>query len=238
VRLVDGWEAVLKLNFPERESECEPDALACWDGRGAVRLLARDDARRALLVERCRPATTLWDVTEEDEADEIAAGVLERLWQTPPPGVFRALEEPARAWAEELPARWEKLARPYERSLVDEAVAFLREAAEAPGEPVLLHQDFHGGNVLSAEREPWLAIDPKPLCGERELDTASLLRDRREALGEARMRRRFDFLCERLRLDRERMRGWGIAHALAWGFDQDGVLEDHVTAARLIAAVG
>ena len=27
----------------------------------------------------------------------------------------------------------------------------------------------NGDNVLSAEREPWLVIDPKPLVGEREL---------------------------------------------------------------------
>ena len=54
----------------------------------------------------------------------------------------------------------------------------------AQGEPVVLHQDLHGGNVLRAQREPWLAIDPKPLVGEREFDTASFLRDRRWELPE------------------------------------------------------
>jgi streptomycin 6-kinase len=85
----------------------------------------------------------------------------------------------------------------------------------------VLHQDFHGGNVLRAEREPWLAIDPKPLVGEREFDTASLLRDRRAELvddpkPQDRIRRRLDQLSADLELDRERMRGWGVAHALAW----------------------
>jgi len=38
----DGTPAVLKLNFPEPESEHEADALEHWAGEGAVRLLAHD----------------------------------------------------------------------------------------------------------------------------------------------------------------------------------------------------
>src|SRR5690606_39320812 len=30
----------------------------------------------------------------------------------------------------------------------------------------LLHWDLHYANVLAGEREPWLAIDPKPLAGD------------------------------------------------------------------------
>ena len=33
------------------------------------------------------------------------------------------------------------------------------------------------------------------------------------------MRRRFDALTESTAVDRERARGWGIVHALAWGMD-------------------
>ena len=101
---------------------------------------------------------------------------------------------------------------------------------------MVAHQDFHSGNVLRATREPWLAIDPKPVVGEREFDTASLLRDRRWELRadpdpETRIRRRLDQLAADLDLDRERMRGWGIAHALAWEPD-----EDMVACARWLAA--
>jgi streptomycin 6-kinase len=90
---------------------------------------------------------------------------------------------------------------------------------------VLLHQDLHGGNVLRAERG-WLAVDPKPLVGDAAFDAASYLRDRRWLLGGnddlRRVRRRLDLLAERTGLDRERMRRWGIAHALAWGHGPDG----------------
>jgi streptomycin 6-kinase len=103
-----------------------------------------------------------------------------------------------------------------------------------------VHQDLHGGNILRSERG-WLAIDPKPLVGEREFDVASLLRDRRDQLvldpdAAARMRRRLDVFSERLELDRERARGWGVAHALAWGFEHGRVLSGHIQCARLLAA--
>jgi streptomycin 6-kinase len=237
VELHDRTPAVLKINFPELEGEHEPDALGHWDGEGAVRLLGRYDERRALLVERCEPGTRLWETRDGDDVTRIVAGVLRRLWKPPRENhPFRLLSDAAAEWAEELPRGWEELGRPYEEELLDEAVAFLREAGPTQGEQVVLHQDLHGGNVLQAGREPWLAIDPKPLVGEREFDTASFLRDRRWELRNdpdagARVRRRLDLLAAELDLDRERMRGWGIAHALAWDPD-----EDMLASARWLAA--
>jgi streptomycin 6-kinase len=35
---------------------------------------------------------------------------------------------------------------------------------------VLLATDLHGGNILAAQREPWLAIDPKPYVGDPAYD--------------------------------------------------------------------
>ena len=241
--LSNGERAVLKLSFPSEESEREADALAHWDGRGAVRLVAHDPARRALLVERCEPGTTLWELRDEDEANAVAADVLRRLWRPAPPRhSFRLLNVEAARWALEVPMRWERLGRPFERELLDEALAFLGAVGTAEGgDAVVLHQDFHGGNVLRADREPWLAIDPKPLVGEREFDLASLLRDRRGALARdpgaaATVRRRLDRLSADLGVDRERARGWGIVHALAWGLEDDRVFPGHVACARWLAA--
>jgi streptomycin 6-kinase len=213
-------DAVLKVNFPDEESEHDAHALDRWDGVGAARLLDRDDAVRAMLVERLRPGTQLWTVPD-DEATELAAGVLEQLW-VPAGEPFRRLEDVAAHWAEELPAT------SMDPRLVDEAVSFLREAGPTQRESVLMHQDFHGGNVLLSERG-WLAIDPKPLVGEREFDVASLIRDRRPTT-KAAVERRLDYLVDRLDLDRERTRGWAIAHALAWNGDSE-----MVECARLLA---
>jgi len=241
VELEDGTPAVLKINFPGAESEHEPDALRHWDGRGAALLLEYEESMRALLVEQCVPGTQLWSVENEDDAWRIAASVLRRIWRpAPTEHRFRTLAAEAARWAIELPADWQALGQPFERRILDEAVAACLELGPDQGESVMLHQDFHGGNVLQATREPWLAIDPKPLVGEREFDAASLLRDRRWLLGRsgdtARIRRRLDLLSSELELDRERMRRWGIAHALAWGFSGRKVEADMIECARLLLA--
>jgi len=245
----DGTPAVLKVNFPEAESEHEPGALAHWDGVGAVRLLAADAARRALLLERCEPGTQLWAVADEDEANRSAAEVLRALWRPPstaqpgpsplwgkpgwpPPSdehPFRTLAGEARRWRAALPGEWERYGRPFERGLLERALGWIDELVESPspGDAVVLHQDLHGGNVLRAARSPWLAIDPKPLVGERAFDLASLMRDRRDELAVdpapvRRVRRRLDSLCADLDVDRERARRWAVVHALAWGCDDGG----------------
>jgi streptomycin 6-kinase len=238
-RRTDGSAAVLKVNFPEPESEHEADALEHWNGVGAAKLLERDNSQRALLLERLSPGTQLW-AAPEAEAIDVAAGVLVRLWEQPAPdGPFRPLTDQAMSWAEEVPRKWEAAGRPFEAGLVAEAVEFLHHAAAEPGEAVVLHQDLHGGNILESARDWWLAIDPKPLVGEREFDTASFLRDRRWELARdpragRTIRRRLDRLRDALGLDAARMKGWGIAHALAWGFEGNRVLEGHIECARLL----
>ena len=240
--LAGGTQAVLKVNFPDAESEHEADALAAWGGLGAVRLLADDPERRALLVERCMPGTQLWAVAAEDEANRAAARVLRALWRPPPEGhVFRTLACEAQRWAAELPARFERHGRPFDRALLDRAIGWIGELLATPeGAPVLVHQDLHGGNVLRATRAPFLAIDPKPLAGERAFDVASLLRDRRgelarEAFPVRRIRRRLDQLAAELELDRERMRRWAVVHALAWGMDADESFPDILACAAWLA---
>jgi len=241
VERADRSPAVLKVNFPGRESAHEASALAHWRGYGAVRLLERADDRSALLLERCEPGGQLSDVADEDAAQTAAAVVLRRIWRPPPdPHPFRLLADEAEGWAEKMPSQWKARGRPFERELLDAAVAAYRELGSDQEEAVVCHQDFHGGNVLRAKRERWLAIDPKPLVGESAFDTAWLLRDRRaSSSGDAhphrRMTRRLDLLSAELGLDRERIRGWGIARMLTWALDA-GRVNGHVDSARLLLA--
>jgi streptomycin 6-kinase len=220
-------EVVLKVAYANRETEHEADALQVWDGDGAVRLLRRDRDRHALLVERCVPGTPL---SAEPEATvlDIACALLPRLWVTAA-RPFRPLADEAAHWQEALPRAWERLGRPFERSLLASALGELRELAGTQGEQVLVSQDFHAGNVLRAAREPWLAIDPKPLLGEREFGVVALIRN---AESELQLRRLVDRLSGDLGLDRARVRGWAIAQTLAWSYEDDLVLEDHVRRAR------
>jgi streptomycin 6-kinase len=236
--LSDGGQAVLKLNFPEEESAYEADALMYWRGEGAVRLLEVDRKRNALLIERADPGTSLWEVGDDEEATVIAASVMARLWLRPPPDShpFRLLADEAERWTGQLRSDWEALGRPFEQRLVDAAAAAARELAGSQAKLAVCHQDLQGSNVLKAQREPWLVIDPKPIVAEPAFDVASLLRDRRWSIDGGVIRRRLDLLAAELDLDRDRMQGWGLVHALHWGVGPDKIEPDLVECARLLAA--
>jgi streptomycin 6-kinase len=230
--VVPAGPAVLKLNAPSHfEADHEADALACWAGQGAVRLLARDDERRALLLERCVPGRLL----AEDGADEVSimAGLLERLpGAAPTAHPFRLAADEAERWMEEVPRRWEDGGRPFERSLLEAAIEVFGSVDR--GASRLVNQDLHAWNVLRSEREPWLVIDPKPLVGERALDGVGPLRNAGFTGDAAVVGRWLDALAD-LGMDRERLRGWGLAHALAWGFDHGRWSTRSIEAARTIS---
>jgi streptomycin 6-kinase len=215
--LADRTPAVLKLIYPHREAEHEAAALEAWGGDGAVELLAYDDARRAMLLERCEPGTLLARA-DPDTALDVLVGLLPRLWK-PAGAPFHLLADEVDVWLDEIPRDWERTGRPCKRALVDQTLELLRALSGSQGELVLLHQDLHTDNVLAAEREPWLVIDPKPLLGEREFNVAPIVRDYVLGHSRADVRRRLDRLSGELGLDRERARGWTIGQTVAWMFE-------------------
>jgi streptomycin 6-kinase len=150
------------------------------------------------------------------------ADLLPRLW-IPAGAPFRTLADEAAWWRTSLPAEWERTGRPFEPGLLDAALEALDELPRTQHETVLVHQDLHAGNVLRSAREPWLAIDPKPLLGEREFGVAALVRG--VELGHSRdaVLRRLDRLTSELGLDRDRARRWTLAQTVAWAFEGDEV---------------
>jgi streptomycin 6-kinase len=196
--LEDGTPAALKLQHSHREDEQEADALERWGGDGAVRLLRRDDERHALLLERCEPGTPLSQGAEDPLG--VLAELLPRLWRDATG--FRTLEEEVAWWA-----------------LDGEVGDLARGLAASQGELVLVNQDLHGENVLAAEREPWLVIDPKPLAAEREFALAPIVRSFELGGTKRDVLHRLDRLCAELGLDRERARGWTVVQTVAWSDD-------------------
>ena len=223
--VVPAGDAVLKLLAPsDSEARYEADALELWRGEGAVQLFQCDDERHALLIERCVPGTRLWDV-EVDEV-EVICELIPRLQRETEASHVPALADAADRWADDVPRWYAAAGAPFERALLEAAVDVYRTVDRAAR--WLVNQDLHGANVLRAQREPWLVIDPKPLVGERELEASAPLRNTVD------VSRWLDALSE-LGFDRERARGWGVAHNLAWAWDERrGWLEQHVEEARRI----
>jgi streptomycin 6-kinase len=228
-RLPNGADVVLKVPFPDRESEHEALALSWWGGDGAVRLLQNDPALGAFLIERCIPGTPLSSL-DQDAALDVLVNLLPRLWKPVADAGFRPLADEASWWASHLRENWVGAGRPFDERLVDAALEALRSLPGSQAEQVLVHQDLHGDNVLRARREPWLAIDPKPLAGEREFSLAPIVRSFELGAGRRDVRHRLDRLSSELGLDRERSRLWCLAQTIAWSIGSE-YLSTHIDTA-------
>jgi streptomycin 6-kinase len=214
VRTVSGRPAVLKVGFPDEESEHEHLALQHWHGRGAVQLLRADPRRWALLLERLHAGEDLGDLWDL-EACEVVAGLYSRL-HVPAPPRLRTLPSYVERWTADL-ARLPRDA-PVPRRLVEQAVALGRDLVGDPASSgTMIHGDLHYANVLAGDREPWLAIDPKPVSGDPHYEVAPMLWNRWDELaGEVRngVRRRFHAVVDAAGLDEHRARDWVVVRML------------------------
>ena len=218
VRTAENAPAMLKVGFPEDESEHEHLALRRWNGNGAARLLSADPHRRALLLERLQPAdlTTVPDV----EACRIVAGLYRRIHADPLPQV-RPLSSYIRRWTANL-AELPRSA-PIPRRLVEQAITLGAELSSdtAVGDR-LLHTDLHYANVLAAQREPWSVIDPKPRNGDPHYELAPMLWNRWDEIADDvrdGVRQRFWVLVDEAEFDEDRARAWVIVrmvHNAMW----------------------
>jgi len=231
VKRADGMEAVLKLGFPNRELLSEMHALQVFDGHGMVQLLEADFVNQVFLLERVRPGVELITMEDDDETVmRIAAQVMEQYWR--PVYEKRPLLS-VKNWTSgiaKLRPHFNGTTGPFPAYLVDAAEHIFTEFVPSQGEQVLLHGDLHHWNILSATRQPWLAIDPKGVIGEREYDTGAILRNpwgKRFDLQELKFvqARRVDIFCEMLGFDRARILGWGMAQAVLsawWSVEDEG----------------
>lgn len=209
-KLADGSAAVLKVAMPHVEGDHEIDGLRFWQGSPTVRLLQADRKIGAILLERCEPGEGLWK-RPKSEQDLLLAGILQRLWRMPPePHPFRHLSAMLAGWRDRTlahEAEWP------DAGLVREGLRLLAELATSTPDQALLATDLHAGNVLSAQREPWLVIDPRPYIGDPAYDATQHLLNRASAGSDpdATIRR----FAELAGLDPERVRLWTFARAAA-----------------------
>ena len=226
----DGTPAVLKIGMPHMEGEHEIHGLRFWDGEPTVRLLMADDDLGAMLLERCEPGTVLRALPESQQ-DVVISDLLRRLWRAPSAQhPFRPLSALTEYWSGETLAHIEQWP---DTELVREGLRFFTELPSTAPAEFALATDLHAGNVLRAERQPWLVIDPKPFVGDPAYDATQHLFN-----CSARMRSDPDgtirSFADLLGVDHERVRLWTFARAAA-GPRDDWSNGDLVALARAIA---
>lgn len=220
--------AALKIAYPHEEALVERYALALWNGRGAVRLLASDDASCTMLLERLDASRWLQDAPL-DEARDAWGAIMRELSIQPDERVeWRVLDHvaaTAERWSDELPAEWDRLDRPFPRWLLEAALEVCQTRGaigRRSGKDVLVHTDLHFMNILattSAEklslRGDYLAIDPQPQIGEAEFAVAPILwnriRDLPRTDPEAGLLERCQDFSRAAGLDPDVARQWSIA---------------------------
>ncbi|MHA7239187.1 aminoglycoside phosphotransferase family protein [Arthrobacter sp. TMS1-12-1] len=216
-------DAVLKLGIPHDEALPEPDALALWDGVGAVRLMASSRPDYALLLQRLDGDHSLQDVPL-DETPAPWGSVLRRLclpaddsarW-----AAFPHLASEAEQWTDTLPAQWDDLREPFPRWLMEAALEvcqFRGVLGRRSERDVLVHADLHYDNLLPSSPETlgdFLAIDPKPVLGDAEYAVAPMLWNRLGDLDAAdpvgHLQTHGRALAAAAGLDEELARGWTV----------------------------
>jgi streptomycin 6-kinase len=203
------------------EGRHEIAGLRFWDGNPTVRVLEADESIGAMLLERCQPGTSLRMMPETDQ-DRVIAALLRRLWRPPSqPHPFRPLSKMLGHWAKETLA---DVAQWPDSALVQEGLRLFDELPRTAPNQALLATDLHAGNVLTAQRRPWLVIDPKPFFGDVAYDATQHLLNCRARLRSdpAGTLRRFSDL---LGVDDKRVRLWTFARVAAeprddWGDDE------------------
>ncbi|MGO9196785.1 MAG: aminoglycoside phosphotransferase family protein [Acidimicrobiales bacterium] len=215
-RSVAFGDVVLKVAWRHHEALHEADGLREWDAQGAVRVHAArevDDETTALLIERCVPGEPLAG-RPESEQDGVIAGLLPRLWREPGRDKnFRPLQQMCDAWADSAERKLASRPTSIDAGLAREGIALFRLLPRTAERHVLVCTDLHAGNVLAAEREPWLVIDPKPYVGDPTYDPVQHLlnceeRLRHDPVGLA---RRLADLCG---VDSERLVLWLFARCV------------------------
>lgn len=236
---VDGSAVVLKVGYPNSQELCnEIDALLLYGGDGMVQLLDYDREQGVLLLERLQPGEMLSTLADDEEATIIATTVMRKLWRPAP--VTHSFPTVA-DWSQGLHrhrARFAGGVGPLPKRLFEEAEAQFRDLLAAHEPPMLLHGDLHHFNILRAEREPWLAIDPKGVVGDPAYEVGAFLYNPWSAFGsrpdvDHLLARRVALFAEHLGFDRARIRGWGIAQAVlsaCWTMEDNGQGWDYTIA--------
>lgn len=241
----DGTKAVLKIGFTEENSILRGEAkyLNLLDGRGAVKLLRFDENACALLLERLFPGENLKSIcaADDEQATRIAVEVIRRLHCKPPETVeFPTLE----SWMDGLRTAQKVNFAPRR---IARARRYFEELSGASEQNLLLHGDLHHENILSAERESFLAIDPKGVIGNIGYEIGVFLNNQRRLMRTRQnlaqiLTRRVEQFAQSFEIEPQKLRKWAFVQAIlsAWWIfeDTEKVSEKWTTYADIWEEIG
>ena len=256
----EGKAVALKMGVPNLEFLSEMQALRLFNGNGACKLIDYEEEKYWMLLERLNPGVMLATLEDDEEATRIAAEVMKKIWRPLESGGLPPIQQHTltgtRAdglhkfirltdWFDglkRLRQMFDGGTGPLDEILVRRAERSVNDFFLENQNPVLMHGDFHHYNILSSERG-WLIIDPKGVLGPAGYEVGPLLMNPWGELTDRAdiqqiTKRRIDILQEHLGFERERIREWGLAHAVLsawWGIESNTGWEYSLSLARMLA---
>lgn len=178
-----------------------------------MKLLESDLESYVILLERIKPGENI-ESLEDDKATKIIASIIKKIHKgVPENNNLLLLSDWYKGFEKYIKEYGSKGPLPFD--LVNKAQKIFKELIESQGELKVLHGDLHHGNILSATREPYLAIDPKGVIGESEYEVAAMLRNPyQKSIDKKTLMRRIDILSDELGFDKKRITSWGFAQTI------------------------
>lgn len=161
---------VLKMAQPHWEVTNEITSMRIYSGSGLyAELLDSDESAAWYLQTRVQPGEMLQTLTQsgevsDDEATRIAARLMRGSMRPEPGGLTHSFPNLDR-WLQSLWAYAESGKDIIPAGQMELALRHGHELARSPGQPMLLHGDFHHGNILRNE-DGWTIIDPKGIVAD------------------------------------------------------------------------
>lgn len=234
----NGVPRVLKLFASESDEKLSAMILSLYNGHNAVKVIQKSE--HALLLERAIPGTHLKSLSLEgrdDEAMRIFCDVVKGLHSKTdiPAGIPTIADFWEKGFDRYLHSGDTQIAAP----LAQKAKQIFFDLANSQGSPVLLHGDLHHDNILFDEKRGWLAIDPKGVIGEAEIEVAAFLKN---PIGhpeiyanEKIIQNRISTISGELNLNKERVISWAFTLTILsaiWLTEVDEIPSDWLALAK------
>jgi streptomycin 6-kinase len=222
---------VLKLRCDYVAAIEEIAALKAFEGFGCISVLNSKPELGVLLLERAMPGKLL-DVCfphNDARATEIAVKCLQKLHKAPIPMLcnFPTLDQKLPHFTDEPQALM---------PFIDYARILRKRLIETHDKKVLLHGDFHHGNILSSGSQ-WVIIDPQSMIGDPLYDIAVYIRNPLSELiaGSAAdiiIKTRIHTIAQLLGYDAQHIYDWTYLQAVIsayWSLEDNRDASRHVT---------
>lgn len=225
--LIDNSNVIFKAGIPNPDLDNEIRSLHYFAGNGCIELLQYDMKHGVMLLEQAIPGVMLDTLTMQgldDQAVYICADIIDLLHSpaivTPDLRKLAKLSDRLNEYHEVrdiITANPDKY-NTFDLDLFDHAENLFADLNVTTTETVVMHGDLHHYNILSARREPWLAIDPKGIIGDPAFELAAFMINPLPQIVATSnlpqlLARRIDLFHEILGYPRQRIRDWCIAHA-------------------------